>query len=565
MDDPQRTDAQAWLDDPLSWVHTFWPHIRLYDKQEEILLSVRDNPETFVYSGNEMGKTFVAALAAMYFFLTHDPARVIVTSSTEAQLEAALWMEIEKLKRTAKYPLGLMAKYLYFSPVNSLNTTDSEYFMRGRVASSVEAYQGVHASREDDQPHVMFCVDEASGMNDSAWDAITTQAHRALIIGNPLNTANFYYRCCKGGDIEDPDRPGHLIRKVIQIGGDDSPNVRLAKMWHEAGRWGEPPKSLRTPGVLSWAQYRHRERTWDEQKKKMRLYGHFNEGSEDRMFPFEWLKAAEEAWAAVQELRAMGLGGPRYMGIDVAGGGRSETVWYVIDRLGIVFVKVKDTPDTSVIVDDTRKLMAEYNITAKNVAFDYGYGGKMYADLMRRAGQRVRAVNFGEGARDKKTYQNRRVEMYGRLRDAFNPLKQSKVETEDGGERWDRCMAIPGDGDAGYNFELREELAMLPLMYDAGGKMVMLPKSRPSGGRGTMRTIDEMLGRSPDRADALALANWAMVAPQKPMAVKIDRPLVYVAAKPDPKDKTKPPGRTLADRLFGPDTSARQAALQDDW
>ena len=36
--------------DPLRFVATCWPDMQLYEKQREVLLSVRDNIETFVHA-----------------------------------------------------------------------------------------------------------------------------------------------------------------------------------------------------------------------------------------------------------------------------------------------------------------------------------------------------------------------------------------------------------------------------------------------------------------------------------------------------------------------------------
>lgn len=41
--------------DPIAFVRLVWPKIKLYDKQREILYSVRDNDETVVPAGNMLG------------------------------------------------------------------------------------------------------------------------------------------------------------------------------------------------------------------------------------------------------------------------------------------------------------------------------------------------------------------------------------------------------------------------------------------------------------------------------------------------------------------------------
>jgi hypothetical protein len=54
---------------------------------------------------------------------------------------------------------------------------------------------------------------------------------------------------------------------------------------------------------------------------------------------------------------------------------------------------------------------------------------------------------------------------------------------------------------------LRQELAPIPLRYDAEGRVVLPPKHR-SGRRqaGQEKTLTELIGHSPDLADALVLS-----------------------------------------------------------
>ena len=81
-------------------------------------------------------------------------------------------------------------------------------------------------------------------------------------------------------------------------------------------------------------------------------------------------------------------------------------------------------------------------------------------------------------------YKNRRAQMFFELR----------LLLQDG---W----AIP----AGFE-ELHRQLAAIPLEYDEGGRVVMLPKLGEGG-------LIALLGRSPDEADAVALAVHSLLHP----------------------------------------------------
>ena len=107
--------------DPLRFVALCWPTLKLYDKQREILLSVRDNLETFTHAGNELGKDFIAAIVAIWFFASRTPARVITSSSSETQLNAILWSEIRHRIETSRYPFPFRVTMLR---VEKLRTPD---------------------------------------------------------------------------------------------------------------------------------------------------------------------------------------------------------------------------------------------------------------------------------------------------------------------------------------------------------------------------------------------------------------------------------------------------------
>lgn len=107
------------------------------------------------------------------------------------------------------------------------------------------------------------------------------------------------------------------------------------------------------------------------------------------------------------------------------------------------------------------------------VFIDSGAMGAGVIDRVRQLGYSVIEVAFGGKANDDSRYFNKRTEMYARCADYIK---------KDGG-------AIPDDA------ELREELANVYYGFDPRGRMKLKSKDE----------IKEMLGRSPDTADALAL------------------------------------------------------------
>src|SRR6516162_7686299 len=93
---------------PFAFGLEFWPEVTFYDKQVETIISVENNPETFVTAGNQLGKDFVAGFIALNTFLrcikSGETCRILTTSVAEHHLKV-LWGEISRFLASSRYPL----------------------------------------------------------------------------------------------------------------------------------------------------------------------------------------------------------------------------------------------------------------------------------------------------------------------------------------------------------------------------------------------------------------------------------------------------------------------------
>ena len=408
---------------------------------------------------------------------------------------------------------------------------DPGHFVRLSVAKVGESLQGTHLP-DVSLPRILVIFDESTAIPDSFYDAATSFAHRILVMANPLSTSNFFYRHCRTGDTPDPLDPKRLHRKVIHISAEDSPNVIAGKQWRKSGGVGIPPTII--PGLMSYSTYVSGRKFWDERKKRIRLGGLFDEGQEAMMFPSDRLEAAERAWVEIAGEDSATLTrrepvGTCWMGVDTASGGKDWNCWAIIDRLGIVEIDARpSTMDSPVVQAITLAKIQRYKLRHSNIAFDRGGGGTEHVGyLMRKGMTMIRRIAFSERAKDPKTYTNKRAEMYGLLRQSFDPARWSKGTNEAGMEFYETCFVLPPNERL-----LREELACLPLLHDAEDKMFMLPKHHKEKVLGQKEhkdgagatCISDLIDRSPDRADALALANYCRVKPLHPAAPRVDRP-----------------------------------------
>lgn len=292
-----------------------------------------------------------------------------------------------------------------------------------------------------------------------------------------------------------------LYRKIIRIRAEDSPNVRFALAQKRAGL--EPTDEVLIPGILRWSDYLLRRATWDPIRQCVGLDGQFYRGAEVLLYPPLWLNRAEQLAEAIRGRQRIATG----IGIDTAEGG-DRTAMTAVDDWGIIEQLSKKTPDTNVIIGETIAFGTKHGCPPEKWAFDRGGGGKEHADRLRNAGFAVQTVAFGEavalpvkfgrhtvasrrGIREEKyVYKNMRALLYGELREAMDPAEEGNG------------FAIPAELT-----ELRRQLAPMPLLYDDEGRMFLPPKRRTNNSK--VKSLEEILGCSPDEADSTVLAKYA--------------------------------------------------------
>ena len=545
--------------DPIEFCKKCWPHITLYDKQIEIMYSVMNNDETFVPAGNMLGKDFISGLIVIWFFMTRYPCRIVTTSAKDDHLRV-LWGEIGNFIQTSVLPLDVIRGGCLIVNQREIRRIvngeeDRVSYVIGMVASDdkVAAMQGHHASAKDVEnskkenkgrrvdafaahdhplynlqglsspsqkttPLTLFVGDEASSLPNEYYTMCSTWAKRMLIIGNTWPCENFFKHAIKGkpgtddvgGDIKAPNN-GHYYRKIIQIKAEDSPNVKLGLLQEKNGK--TPTNEMLIDGVKDYETYMKNRKMWDKVQQCVSLDAEFYEGVENYLFPKEWLDRAEK----IAERILGGSSKAITIGVDPAEGG-DNTCWAVIGRDTVLNLIVKKTPDTSVITGETIALMKQYNVIPENVVFDRGGGGKEHADRLRTQGYNVRTVAFGESLaipprhgityiserkehiEERYTYKNRRAQMYGLLSNMMDPSYGS------------------GFGIPKAYKELRRQLAAMPRSWDSEGRLFLPPKNKKSA-NSTEPTIRDILGCSPDEADALVLAVFGML--EKPRVARV--------------------------------------------
>lgn len=525
---------QHWFDDPVKFVQWFWPDIYLTKYQKEIMYSVRDNVETVVPAGNQLGKDFVAGLIALWWFYSRKPARVVTTGPTEQQLLDILWGEINRFILAADKPLPfkVQAESIYQLARDGITRVPGSEMVA--IVSKKEGLLGRHATDgfkayKDgyaDIPRTLLIIDEASGVHENVYQLSKTWAKRRLIIGNCFPCNNFFKHAIdgkpgtddRGGDIPRPNGAPGFFRKVIKVTVEDSPNIQYARAQQEAGL--SPDNKVLVPGVKTWAELEENLATWDEKLKSIGLRAEFYKGEGVFLYPEKNLETAQKL-SITYRSPARRI---KWLGIDAAMGG-DNTAFAGIDEKGLVKLQSLKTPDTNIIVTIAIDLIKKHGIQPENVLFDMGGGGYQIACMLRKMGYNVRTVAFGESVKpdlrrgitifDQKkinrevqyVYKNRRAEMYGMLSILIDPFHQRNWGIDFDGN------SDMSDGERKSRGELRRQMSLIPLDYNEGdGRLYIPPKDKRTAEKegDTNPTLKQLLGCSPDELDALVLAVFGM-------------------------------------------------------
>lgn len=200
-----------------------------------------------------------------------------------------------------------------------------------------------------------------------------------------------------------------------------------------------------------------------------------------QVIPTAWVRAAEERWRKQEQpntpLTAVGA--------DIARGGRDR---FSIAKLYGTWLAPLEVHAGAVVEDGPKgaALLIPYARPGVPLGVDIISIGTSVYDSLRANNIAVNGINFAEGAgeltdRSKRLkFRNKRAAAYWKLREALDP------EHGDG-------LALPDDS------ELREELTAMHFTVTASGIQIEDKKD-----------ITARLGRSPDKADSLALAYFAL-------------------------------------------------------
>jgi hypothetical protein len=402
--------------DPLAFCEETLGGEQPWARQAEALLALRDHPRVAVRSGHGVGKTWLAARAALWFLYAHPRSIVLTTAPTHRQVRSVLWAELRRQHRSARVALG-------GALTETRLTLDDDWFALGLSTDEPERFQGYHSE------HLLLILDEAPGVPGPIYEAargVLTSAHsRVLLIGNPTTPSGPFYEAFRS-----PEWRG------LHIPCTACPNVAHGRVIY--------PKLV----TAEWVEAQEREWGRGSPAFRSRVLGEFPEEAESRLAPLAWVHAAQE--------RRMegGEDSPKRMGVDVARYGADRTAIVIADDFAVREAHAWSGLSTMETAGRVLALARERGIPAERIAVDdTGVGGGV-TDRLRELGWNVVAVQAA-GAPASKNFANRRSEIYWRLREALNPEGESP-------------LALPERSAA-----LAEELTEIGYGFTSAGRIIL--------------------------------------------------------------------------------------------
>jgi phage terminase large subunit len=443
-----------WKTDPVGYAQEVLG-LRCWDLQSAVLEALVTNHRVACRSGHKVGKSVMMAAAALWWADTHEEASVVMTAPTDRQVRRILWKEVRRLVRQARVPFPTVAK----DPGTGIQWEDGR-FVVGFSTNEAENMGGFSG------PAMLFLVDEASGVEEQIFEAIegntaggdeegSVAVAKILMTGNPTRTSGTFFQAFNGRRSQ---------WDCHHIASTDSPNARAG--------------AVVIPGLATQYYCQEKAKSWgiDSDLYRVRVAGEFPRQGGNAVVALALVESA----VARHELGNRRDDGPLEIGVDVARFGDDQSC--IVARRGHtvvaveMFSKLDEVDVTGKVLECVSRLRYPGEAPPAVKVDVTGVGGGVASLLARDERVRVVECPFGAGADEPDEHTNLRSELW------FGVAQWLAA----GG-------TLPDDDD------LLQELVTPTYGFDARGRRIVEPKDK----------IKQRVGRSPDRADALALAVYS--------------------------------------------------------
>lgn len=212
--------------DPVAYAHEWLGVKALTPDQTAVLRYLAAHPRCrlLVPSANETGKSFLAAIIASWHYDCFLPTMTICTAPSKEQIKDIVFRELRRLRRNDPN----------FVPKDTKLMESVDRMCLGVTAKEGSAFQGKHDSS------VLVIFDEAEAIEHDFWEATESFAHRWVAFYNPT-------KAISAAAVAERERiNGKPTWKVIRMSALNHPNVTEAL----AGRMPPIPNAVTLEKVL---------------------------------------------------------------------------------------------------------------------------------------------------------------------------------------------------------------------------------------------------------------------------------------------------------------------------
>lgn len=487
--------------------------------------ALADWKDVGVESGTGTGKSFWVAVLILWFLACFEDALAFSFAPTEKQLTKYIWKEIGKLwpKFEKHFPRATLT-HLQIRMRGGLDETWGATGFPVGVETGVDVStkaSGMHAK------HMLLVYEETPGIPpqvlEAGKNACTAPHNLRVAIGNPNHRLDALHKFCTSAGVVH-----------VRVSALDHPNVVT----------GNPDF---IPGAVSQKSIDGRLADYgtDSPVYQSRVQGLSPEQAANALIRLSWLEEADKRYRqrmASQTIPVRITG----KGVDVANSEHGDR-GAICDFAENVVVRLDafPCPDANQLGRQVVGEAKSAGLPAHRVGIDSIGVGAGTVNECRRLKLSVQALNFGaspvqqaekapdgsryEWAPDANRFQNLRGQTYWQLRE---DLQADTFDMEKDQELWEELLTIT---------------------FEDEGKVVKLMAKDD---------IRDLLGRSPDKSDALAMGNWVRERKiVKPDPIVADHKQPHHARRLEVKDgrivQTPRPPRTveeLVDRAEGRQT-----------
>jgi phage terminase large subunit len=383
--------------------------VKLWGLQQEILRAIVANRRVAVRSCHSSGKSYLAAVAALFWLLRWRDSKVIITGPSFLQVRTVIFGQIHSFLRAMKYriPADQNQTEIRLSPAN---------FILGVSTDSPERLQGHHGG------HVLVIIDEAPGVEGQIWEGVESLLAsgdtRLLAIGNPVVAAGPFYEAFT--------RAANSWR-TFAISWRDTPNFASVENIEDVLKLDEAdldknpwPMLLSRRWVIdAWRKW------WNGTAEasplwQARVEGQFPSASENSLISLADLEQARRP--------AVDSGNKVSVGLDIAGPGDDETVAAVTCDGSLLELRAWNLPDPRGVIAD---LLTRWRPRLGTVRLDSAGIGYHVGTHLRDLGYAVEMVNVGTAATDPERFLNLRAELSWGMRERFRAGVISGIVDDD--------------------------------------------------------------------------------------------------------------------------------------